>query len=218
MGKTINPMSQQKNILVGLACTVILIGGITYFVKSRPTNQQPNIQQNQAKTAETKKANNPTTKQDTIQPTDTKTPEAPKTTDAQETNHLDLPTIDDTWKTFSSKSGNYSFQWPTKGKYAPTWEQSFSDTNPCTCDERCNIGENKTLNGISFCHQSSIENPVTGGDYPHTGPTTLIDTYSTPHNNTFILITFKKNYKYDISEEAYYAHLDQIMSTFTFTK
>lgn len=205
-------------MMTGLACATLLTGGSIYLA-TRPSAHPPaNPSQNQKHLAETPKTTNqipqaPKAAEQAVN----ELPETTPATGTQKNTAADLPTIDNTWQTFTSKSGKYSFQWPTKGKYAPTWEQSFSDTNPCACNYACNDGgENKTLNGISFCHQSAIENPVTGGDGPHTGQATFLDTYSTRHENTYIILTFKKINAYAIDEDTYHAHLEQILSTFTF--
>jgi hypothetical protein len=141
-------------------------------------------------------------------------PPAPLTTSTSEANNppaadATLPAIDDTWRTHTSRAGDFSFQWPTKGRYAPTWEVAIEATDPCMGN-----GSFSTKDGITFCHSSGIVNPVTGGDYPHTGTTSFSDTYSTPYNGKFLVITFKKDGAYDIDETTYQAHLDQIMGTF----
>lgn len=117
---------------------------------------------------------------------------------------ITLPIIDDTWKTYTNKSGEFSFQWPTKGRYAPKWDSSFADTDPCT------EGETKVLNGNTFCHQMSAfrsDNLI------------LTHIYTIPFGKKFIVMSFSKEAAQAGFDEATFdAHLDQIMSTFSFTK
>jgi len=51
-----------------------------------------------------------------------KKPEITKTENTGEVRELVAAKTDDTWKTYTSKSLGFSFQWPTKGRYAPQWE------------------------------------------------------------------------------------------------
>ncbi len=130
-------------------------------------------------------------------------------TRAASASNAELPMIDDTWRTHTSRAGDFSFRWPTKGRYAPTWEVSNEVTDPCVGG-----GSFSTQDGTVLCHVSGIVNPQTGGDVPHTGTAAFVDTYSMPYNGKFLVVTFKKDGAYEIDEQTYHAHLDQIMGTF----
>jgi hypothetical protein len=128
----------------------------------------------------------------------------PTKTDTSSQANITLPVIDDTWKTYTNKSSEFSFQWPTKGRYAPTWDASYAETDPCT------EGETKILNGNTFCHQMSAF---------RSDDLILTHIYTIPFGKKFIVITFtKKAAQAGFDEATFDAHLDQIMSTFAFKK
>lgn len=170
-------------------------------------------------------------------PDSTTGPSTPSATNAPEASgtHGDLPEIDDTWVTYTSKSLGFTLKTPTKGTLAPTWEVSFvkaGDTNlvdGCYQDQLTTAEPKRLIvDGISFCHTSSI-GPAAGNQY-------WTDHYVANIKNTWIRITFQKhttagdNYederchgKYVVNGPScsgfkdpseYYAHLDQIMGTF----
>ncbi len=47
--------------------------------------------------------------------------------------------IDDTWKTYTNKALGFSFQTPTKGRYAPTWEVSFLKSDDAHIVDGCYV-------------------------------------------------------------------------------
>lgn len=146
-----------------------------------------------------------------------------------------LPTIDDTWVTYTSKSLGFSLKTPTKGTLAPTWEVSFVKADDPKVVDGCYQGEQARGESASlkvgettFCHTGGLD-PAAGNQY-------WIDYYLAKIKNTWVLVTFSKhtttgdNYenaachgKYVVNgpscsgfktSEEYYAHLDQIMGTF----
>jgi len=132
------------------------------------------------------------------------TPTSPTT--RTETTAVTLPTIDDTWKTYANNALGFSFQWPTKGRYAPTWDVTFVKEEETDCIP-------VTLNGIVFCHASASE---TAAD-----KTILSDRYTTQKDNQYVLVSFEKTYltanaQFDVA--AYHQFLDQIMSTFKYAE
>lgn len=133
---------------------------------------------------------------------------------------------DETWQTYTSKTGDFSFQFPTRGRYVPTWEVSFSD-HDCAGVSK---GEpaRKTINGITFCQASATEGAA--------GSAYRTDTYTTLVGSRYVVISFVKRlysagaldcsfvgtFPYSTSastcipfeDDAYQSQLDQIMSTF----
>lgn len=184
-------MNKQPLALIGLA---LAIGGIAFVV----TKDKPNTQIAQTPPIEAKKTADTNNKTTTI-PT-----KAPTTTTTTTSTTAQLPVIDSTWKTYTNKSGEFSFQWPTKGRYAPKWDSTYADTDPCI------DGETKVLNGNTFCHSMSAfrsDNLI------------LTHMYTIPFGKKFIVMSFSKETAQEGFDEALFdAHLDQIMSTFTFLK
>ena len=123
-----------------------------------------------------------------------------------------LTPVDDTWKTYTSRAGDFSFQWPTKGRYAPTWGTSFSDTDCVATENGVDVGSTLTVGSQTFCHQSSIS---ATGETP-----ALLDVYTTKFGSKYIVISFeKKGYSSNTFDNAaYHATLDQIVGTFKMLK
>jgi hypothetical protein len=184
-------MNKQPLALIGLA---LAIGGVAFVI----TKDKPSTQIAQNPPIEAKKT------VDTNHTTTTATTTTATTSPTTSSTIAQLPVIDSTWKTYTNKSGEFSFQWPTKGRYAPKWDSSYADTDPCT------DGETKMLNGNTFCHSMSAfrsDNLI------------LTHMYTIPFGKKFIVISFSKETAQDGFDEAIFdAHLDQIMSTFTFLK
>ncbi|MCC7357683.1 hypothetical protein IT408_04245 [Candidatus Uhrbacteria bacterium] len=187
---------------LGLIGLILILGGGFYIYSHRAPKPAPS--KTELLTNSSPKA--PSNKEGTSNPT-TNVNQNEKTNSeaATKTNpDIKLPAIDDTWKTYTNKSGDFSFQWPTKGRYAPKWDSSFADTDPCT------EGETKVLNSNTFCHQTSIlrsDNVI------------LTHMYTIPFGKKFIVMSFSKETSQAGFDEATFdAHLDQIMSTFAFKK
>jgi len=160
-----------------------------------------------------------------VQPSASTTVETPSSTSPVAINAsttVALPAIDNTWKTYENKALGFSFQWPTKGKYAPQWNEETVKTDDSRLKDGCLIvqpllmhGEpaHVTLNGTEFCHTITIEGTA--------GTAHRSDDYLTKNGGQYILITFTKAYVDDASKfdtAAYGAHLDQIVSTFAYQK
>lgn len=109
---------------------------------------------------------------------------------------IKLPTIDDTWKTYTNKAETFSFQWPTKGKYAPTWSVKIVSEKDLAYKDGCYYGlyspdqPNRkppvklTVNGTEFCHA-----PLGDG---FAGGFGFYDTYTAKVDNQVISIAFEK--------------------------
>jgi len=105
-----------------------------------------------------------------------------------------LVPIDDTWQTYSSKTINVEFRWPTKGSYAPEWEVTFVKDGDSTIANGCYTGTGESssapnhftnANGIEFC-QTSYGEGAAGNYY-------LSDYFATKKGSQYILITIKKH-------------------------
>jgi hypothetical protein len=204
--------------LVYLVVVILLVGGgYWYFSQNKPAapeGNNPAASQTVPAAEQQKPASN-------VQPqaATSVTPEAEVSTA--------LPVIDETWRTYASKQNDFSFKWPTRGRYAPTWDVQFADQD---CDAAAD-GRTKTtlaVGGFSFCHMSWKDAAA--------GTTYLNDVYTTKVGSHFVVISFLKKaysagalncsfaneYPFSTSaqtcikfeEPAYYAHLDQIVGTF----
>ncbi len=149
-----------------------------------------------------------------------------------------LPVIDATWKTYTNGALGFSFRYPTRGTYAPTWKMILPGkndpkiTNGCYSSvESIPNGEaprNLTIDGVTFCHTRA-------GD-GFTGHIGYEDNYLVQLNGQWVLFSFEKTVtngsmydaeqypacqgKYvtspcvEFNETDYLAHLDQIVGTF----
>lgn len=137
-----------------------------------------------------------------------------------------LPAIDETWKTYTSRAGDFIFQWPTRGRYAPTWKAFFNDKD-CAAEAST---ATFTANGVTFCH-ASLNEGAAGSAY-------FTDEYRTKHGSSRIVLSFTKRvYSADalgcsfvtstrystsatgciaFNETDYKTLLDQIVSTFKY--
>lgn len=79
---------------------------------------------------------------------------------------LPAPTgIDDTWKTYTNTSLGFTFQTPTRGRYAPMWEVTFIDQDDASIVDGCyqdSAREDRTperllSSGFTFCRSFSRE-------------------------------------------------------------
>lgn len=186
-----------------------------------PTNQVPSQ-------PSTPTQPNPTT------PTPTPTP-APN----QPSGPVTLPTIDATWKTYTNKAETFSFQWPTKGRLAPTWEVSLPSKLDNGCFKMADFGEpietkRLTVGSQEFCHTSYRDAGMSQRYFS--------DYYATVMNGQNVVIGFEKHLVVgdvigdgackgmlvlpgstekpclEVKPDAYQAHLDQIVNTFQVLK
>lgn len=115
---------------------------------------------------------------------------------ATPSSNFQLPTIDDSWKTYTNKAETFSFQWPTKGKYAPTWSVKIISEKDPAYKDGCYYSfyspdqPNRkppvklTVNGTEFCHA-----PLGDG---FAGGFGFMDTYTAKVGNQVISIVFEK--------------------------
>ena len=148
----------------------------------------------------------------------------------------ELPIIDSSWKTYSNTALNFSFQYPTKGRFAPEWEVQLMSS----LDERLSgncllaLSERRTPNSTIAVGDSTfcVVREVDAG----AGQRFYKDSYTVPRGERIVLITFTKRLangdmfedvachgKVVISsgttcipfdEALYRAHLNQIVSTY----
>lgn len=173
--------------LLWIVILTLAVGAGYYFWSSR-TSQAP-VPSNPLKPV--------ASSQSPVEATPDTRPAAPASTSS-------LPAVDETWRTYTSKAGDFSFQWPTRGRYAPTWNVTFSDTG-------CSEGA-KTLNvfgTVGFCHDATTDGAA--------GTIHYTDVYKTQHGKSYIQITFTKagSSMSGFDEATYKALLDQIVGTFT---
>jgi hypothetical protein len=146
-----------------------------------------------------------------------------------------LPAVDDTWKTYTNKGETFSFQWPTKGRMAPTWEVLMPKTLIDGCFVNKDLGGNYeqtklVVGDLTFCH-ASFQGAATSHRY-------LMDFYATVVDGQNVVISFDKVLVVGdvigdgkcagtlvlptstekpclvVDPVAYSAHLDQIVGTF----
>lgn len=148
----------------------------------------------------------------------------------------ELPVIDGTWKTYSNASLKFSFQYPTRGRYAPEWNVSVMHADDARLEGNCLKPEAqaRTINGSLVVGDSTfcIVRTVDAG----AGQRYYADAFTAPLGDRIVLITFNKRLangdlfedeschgKTVISsgttcilfdEALYRAHLNQIVSTF----
>ncbi len=199
---------------------ILILGALGYFLFTSKTAPSSTSQP----TTPTSTTNTPTAT------TPTSTPAAP--TAATPDSPLATPTaIDSTWQTFTSRAGSYTFQFPTKGRYSPTWGTSQVNQD-CALPEGFTQADHTstiTVGDVSFCHTSVVEGAA-GSSYN-------TDTYTTKNESKFLALTFTKhvysagalnckfpagiNYSTSptscvaFDPAAYQATLDQIVGTFT---
>jgi hypothetical protein len=102
---------------------------------------------------------------------------------------VDLPEVDDTWQTYTNKAETFSFQWPTKGRLAPTWEMSL----PSKLEDGCYLSpdfetplatKRLKVGDQSFCHTSYMDAAVSIRYFT--------DYYAANVNGQNVLIRFQK--------------------------
>ncbi len=147
-----------------------------------------------------------------------------------------LPTVDDTWKTYTNKGETFSFQWPTKGRMAPTWEVLM----PKTLTDGCYV--TSELNGLAEPTQLIVGNLTFCHTYYGDAGMSqryFNDYYATVVDGQNVVIAFEKHLVVGdvigdgkcagtlvlptstekpclvVDPVAYAAHLDQIVGTFT---
>lgn len=148
----------------------------------------------------------------------------------------ELPIIDASWKTYSNTALNFSFQYPTKGRYAPEWTVEMMQSTDARLNGGCiNPGANGRAANSSLVVGDSTFCVVRAVD-AGAGQRFYTDSYTVPRSERIVLITFTKRLangdmfedvachgKTVISsgttcipfdEALYRAHLNQIVSTY----
>jgi hypothetical protein len=148
----------------------------------------------------------------------------------------ELPVIDGTWQTYTNAANKFSFQYPTKGRYAPEWNVTILSQGDARLEDGCKKAEANlratpgpiVVGDTSFC----IVREVDAG----AGQRYYSDSFTAPRGDKFIQITFSKRLangdlfedeschgKTVISsgttcilfdEALYRAHLNQIVATY----
>jgi len=144
---------------------------------------------------------------------------------------------DGTWQMYTSKTLGFTFRWPTRGSYAPTWEVKLLKASNREIKNGCDIGKNlplkkpeqiTTRSGVTFCHTSAVDAGA--------GQFYFVDAFATHIDGTIVVITltkhvvnagilgcsFTKNYPYSTSgarcnpfqADKYRAEYMTILSTF----
>ncbi len=120
-------------------------------------------------------------------------PSMDNTTHASDT-AMAAPGVDDTWQTYTSRSGDFSFKWPTKGSYAPTWEVTLLNASDPELKDGCDTGKDIPLKnaeqittdaGVTFCHTSQNEGAAGSAYYT--------DAFTTKVGDSYAVITLTKH-------------------------
>lgn len=126
--------------------------------------------------------------------------------------------IDATWKTFTNKALNFSFQWPAKGRYAPTWEVTFIQDGDASIVNGCHAQPytesqppaSLAAGDQTFCHTSYSDGAA--------GTIHLFDDYAAKIGMRYVVVHFVKAYSTVagpvFDQATYRAMLDQIVGTF----
>lgn len=148
-----------------------------------------------------------------------------------------LPTIDDTWKTYTNSTLNFSFKYPTKGTYAPTWGVNILNQNDPKVQNGCYVGDGNPRQNKGELQVGDTTFCVTRYEDAGAGQRYETDYYLGGLNGRIVLITFSKHLSvgdnFDdpschgqlvtsigssckpVDLGVYNAALDQIMGTYT---
>lgn len=99
---------------------------------------------------------------------------------------------DETWKTFENTRVGFSFQYPTKGKYAPEWEVKVFDQNAREVQDYYyvdgasldDVRNARTTDGRHFCTVHASEGAA--------GSAYFTDAYATAVGKSVVVILFTK--------------------------
>lgn len=128
-----------------------------------------------------------------------------------------LAPIDATWKTYTNASLKFSFQYPTRGRYAPTWGVTFVKTDDAKMQDGCYQGAGNPRQNAGTLFVGDKKFCVTRYEEGAAGQRYLTDYYAVEHKGTVVLIAFSKQVTSDSNFDigVYNATLDQIVGTFT---
>lgn len=231
-------MNTKLSKVIAVTSMVALLGA--GCMGSEPAPATPNANTPPAPTGTTKPTD--TKPADTTTPTPAPTDTAPTTkpdtsmSPDRDVDEKELPVIDGTWKTYTNAAYKFSFQYPTKGRYAPEWNVSILSQGDARLADGCKKpeGELRTTSGpfvvsdTSFC----VVREVDAG----AGQRYYTDSFTAPLGDKFVQISFSKRLangdlfedeschgKTVISsgttcilfdEALYRAHLNQIVATY----
>jgi len=212
----------RKSLLLSTLALLSLAGGGCLF--SEPA--QPSVPQEP-------------TKPPAVVTPPTNTPSEPAPTPSTPTTPV-LPVIDATWKTYTNAALKFSFQYPTKGTYAPTWGVSILKTTDPKLEGGCYQGDGNPRQNKGTLQVGDTTFCVTRYEDAGAGQRYETDYYAATVNGAVVLITFSKHLSVGDNFEdpachgqlvvavgtsckpvdigIYNASLDQIIGTFTVTK
>ncbi|HVM90598.1 MAG TPA: hypothetical protein VMU11_01740 [Verrucomicrobiae bacterium] len=148
-----------------------------------------------------------------------------------------LPVIDDSWKTYANAQLKFSFKYPTKGVYAPTWGVTILKPNDPKLDQGCYQGDANPRQNKGELQVGDTTFCVTRYEDAGAGQRYETDYYVGGLNGQVVLLTFSKHLSvgdnYDdpachgqlvtnignackpVDLGVYNAALDQIVKTYT---
>lgn len=105
-----------------------------------------------------------------------------------------LAPIDDTWKTYTNGSLEFSFQYPTRGRYAPTWGVTFVKTDDAQMKDGCYQSDANPRQNAGTLFVDDMKFCVTRYEDAGAGQRGLTDFYAVEHKGTIVLIAFSKQF------------------------
>ena len=150
----------------------------------------------------------PTPSQPTPTPAPTPTSTAPVPSSV-------LPVIDATWKTYANAALKFSFQYPTKGSYAPTWGVNILKTTDAKLEAGCYKGDGNPRQNKGELQVGDTTFCITRYEDTSSGQRLETDYYVGGLGGNVILLTFSKKLSETADVGIYNAHLDQIVGTYT---
>jgi hypothetical protein len=106
----------------------------------------------------------------------------------------ELPEIDATWQTYTNTSLGFSFQYPTKGRYAPTWGVTFVKTDDAKMQDGCYQGDANPRQNAGTLFVGDKKFCVTRYEDAGAGQRGMTDFYAVEHKGTIVLIAFSKQF------------------------
>ncbi|MCR4256514.1 MAG: hypothetical protein NUW08_02305 [Candidatus Uhrbacteria bacterium] len=105
-----------------------------------------------------------------------------------------LAPIDDTWKTYTNGSLTFSFRYPTRGRYAPTWGVTFVKTDDAKMQDGCYQGDANPRQNAGTLFVGDKKFCVTRYEDAGAGQRGLTDFYAVEQKGTIVLIAFSKQF------------------------
>jgi len=104
-----------------------------------------------------------------------------------------LPVIDGTWKTYLNAALKFSFMYPTKGTYAPTWGVTILKTTDAKLENGCYQGDGSPRQNTGTLLVGDTNFCVTRYEDAGAGQRYETDYYAATVNGAVVLITFSKH-------------------------